>query len=86
MGAGWHADVRVEPGERPHSGCGRALNNLSEVPQREGGAQAEGRCKKRGWPGTLQKCLESPIVSTLTTRDRWQAEHELRTELYLHLG
>ncbi len=46
----------------PAFGPGRALDEVTELPHREGGATAAGPCEMRGWPGTLQKCLESPIV------------------------
>jgi hypothetical protein len=70
MRAGWRAEVRVEPGTRPHSGHGRALNEVTELPHRAGGAPAAGPCEKRGWPGTLLKCLESPIRHVLI---EWRA-------------
>ena len=61
MRAGWLGDVRVARDGGPPLGSRRALVGLSEVPQGERGAQAEGRWEGRGVSGRPGKGLESPI-------------------------
>lgn len=38
------------------------MDEVSEVPHRQRGTSAVGRCEKGGGPGMLEKRLESPIV------------------------
>ena len=61
MRAGWLGDVRVARAAGPRWRTGMALDGLSEVPQGEGGAPAEGCGETRAGLGSY---VESPTLFT----------------------